>query len=145
MAMAIVHFYEKPGCINNTQQKQMLINAGHLLIVHDLLQYPWAENRQRLRSFFADLPVAAWFNRSAPAIKNGDIDPATASEEQAIEWMVADPLLIRRPLIEVGGVRRSGFDAENIDAWLGLAESKEKLNVDLETCPKVQQKQACRS
>lgn len=143
--MAIVHFYEKPGCINNTRQKQMLIRAGHLLIVHDLLQYPWADNRQRLRSFFADLPVAIWFNRSAPAIKNGEIDPEMASESQAIDWMVADPLLIRRPLLEAEGVRRVGFDTDNIDAWLGLTESRTNQSVDLETCPKLQQKQACQS
>jgi nitrogenase-associated protein len=143
--MAIVHFYEKPGCINNTRQKQLLIRAGHLLIVHDLLQYPWADNRQRLRAFFADLPVASWFNRSAPAIKNGEIDPEMASESQALDWMVADPLLIRRPLLEAEGVRRVGFDTDSIDAWLGLTESKINQSVDLETCPKLQQKQACQS
>jgi len=28
--------------------------------------------------------------------------------------------LIRRPLLEVAGVRRAGFDAAAIDAWIGL-------------------------
>ncbi|AEG00042.1 ArsC/Spx/MgsR family protein [Methylomonas methanica] len=141
--MAIVHFYEKPGCFNNTRQKQMLVAAGHLLIVHDLLQFPWADNRQRLRSFFADLPVPQWFNNSAPAIKSGEIDPSTVSETQAIEWMVANPILIRRPLLEVEGRRRVGFDVDNIDVWLGLAEAKPAASVDLETCPKLQHAQAC--
>jgi hypothetical protein len=27
--MATVHFYEKPGCINNTRQKKILAAAGH--------------------------------------------------------------------------------------------------------------------
>jgi nitrogenase-associated protein len=141
--MAIVHFYEKPGCVNNTRQKQLLIRAGHKLIVHNLLEYPWVDHRDQLRSFFADLPVAIWFNRSAPAIKNGELDPVTVSETQAIECMVADPLLIRRPLLEAEGVRRVGFDIDNIDAWLGLAESKSNECVDLETCPKIQQQQGC--
>ncbi|QPK61752.1 nitrogenase-associated protein [Methylomonas sp. LL1] len=140
--MAIIQFYEKPGCFNNTRQKQLLVAAGHLLVVHDLLRHPWAENRQRLRSFFGDLPVAEWFNRSAPAIKNGEINPETASETQAIEWMIADPILIRRPLMEVEGHRRAGFDAEQIEAWLGLAASSPIG--DLETCPKQHKQQACR-
>lgn len=142
--MAIVHFYEKPGCFNNARQKQLLVAAGHLLIVHDLLQFPWADNRQRLRSFFADLPVPQWFNPSAPTIKNGQLDPAGASEAQAIEWMVADPILIRRPLLEVDGKRCAGFDVGNIDAWLGLAEAKPNAGLDLETCPKPHPSQACR-
>lgn len=139
--MAIVHFYEKPGCFNNARQKQLLVKAGHLLIVHDLLRFPWAENRARLRSFFGDLPVVEWFNRSAPAIKNGDIKPEMVSERQAIDLMISDPLLIRRPLMEVEGRCRAGFDIETIDAWLGLqAETKDG---DLETCPKQHKKLAC--
>lgn len=142
--MAIVHFYEKPGCFNNSRQKQLLVAAGHLLIVHDLLQFPWAENRQHLRAFFADLPVPQWFNSSAPSIKMGEINPEIASESQAIEWMVADPLLIRRPLLEVDGRRRAGFDIDTIDSWLGLAEEKPNADADLETCPKVQHAKACK-
>lgn len=132
--MSIIHFYEKPGCINNARQKQLLTGAGHTLIVYDLLQQPWAEDRAKLRSFFGDMPVAGWFNRSAPAIKNGVIDPETVSERQAIELMVADPLLIRRPLLEADGRRRAGFDSEQIEAWLGLAV--DASTADLETCPK---------
>ena len=97
--MATIHFYEKPGCINNTRQKQLLSKAGHLLVVYDLLAQPWAENREKLRSFFGDMPVADWFNRSAPAIKNGEIDPESVSEQQAIDLMAANPLLSRRPLL----------------------------------------------
>lgn len=139
--MAIVHFYEKPGCFNNARQKQWLVKAGHLLIVHDLLKFPWAENRSRLRSFFGDLPVAEWFNRSAPAIKNGDIKPALISERQAIDLMICDPLLIRRPLLEVDGRCRAGFDTDTIDAWLGLQAGME--DGDLETCRKQHKQRAC--
>jgi nitrogenase-associated protein len=142
--MAIVHFYEKPGCFNNSRQKQLLVAAGHVLIVYDLLQFPWAENRQRLRAFFGELPVAQWFNPAAPAIKNGEIDPAAASESQAIDWMVANPLLIRRPLMEVEGRKRVGFDVDNIDAWLGLAADKPVSGANLEACPKTHQAQACK-
>ncbi|MGR8931954.1 MAG: ArsC/Spx/MgsR family protein [Gammaproteobacteria bacterium] len=141
--MATVHFYEKPGCFNNSRQKQLLVKAGHLLIVHDLLRFPWMANRQYLRSFFGNLPVADWFNRSAPAIKNGVIVPELLNEREAIDLMIADPLLIRRPLMEVDGRRRVGFDADKIDAWLGLSD--EAVKEDLETCPKQHKAQACQS
>lgn len=139
--MAIVHFYEKPGCLNNAKQKQVLSAAGHMLLVHDLLTEPWAADRTRLRSFFGNLPVCDWFNRSAPAIKNGHIRPESLNERQAIELMIADPLLIRRPLLEVDGRRQAGFDPQTIEVWLGL--SADNLQDDLETCPKQHKQQAC--
>ena len=140
--MATIHFYEKPGCLNNTRQKQLLRETGHLLVVYDLLQQNWAEEPEKLRSFFGDMPVADWFNRSAPAIKNGELMPETMSAEQAIQLMVATPLLIRRPLLEVDGRRRAGFDLEQIESWLGLASNQRAI--DLETCPKQQDKKGCK-
>ncbi len=139
--MATVHFYEKPGCVNNHRQKQLLQTAGHTLIVHNLLEHPWAENRAKLRAFFGELPVADWFNRSAPTIKNSSINPELLTERQAIELMIQDPLLIRRPLLEVDGRRRAGFELERIDAWLGLPA--ELPSSDLETCPKSSSEQSC--
>jgi nitrogenase-associated protein len=140
--MATIHFYEKPGCLNNTRQKQMLREAGHLLVVYDLLQQTWADDPAKLRSFFGDTPVADWFNRSAPAIKNGEITPEAVSEEHAIELMIAMPLLIRRPLLEVDGRRQAGFDPEKIEVWLGLPANPQ--GPDLETCPKQQDKKGCK-
>ena len=37
--------------------------------------------------------------------------------------MLADPLLIRRPLMESGGRREAGFQPERVAAWIGLAET----------------------
>lgn len=140
MAMATVHFYEKPGCLNNAKQKRLLVEAGHMLIVHDLLQQPRAENADMLRSFFGNLPVADWFNRAAPAVKSGEVVPEVLDEQQAIALMIAQPLLIRRPLMEVDGSRRVGFDADNIAAWLEVA-----VAADLENCLKQHQQLACGS
>jgi nitrogenase-associated protein len=139
--MAVVHFYEKPGCTGNKRQREILLDAGHIVFVHNLLQQPWSQEPDKLRSFFGNLPVAAWFNRSAPAIKNGEVVPETLDEKQAIALMVADPLLIRRPLLEADGSRRAGFDAGEIEAWLEVDVGGE----DLESCPKRARAPACGS
>jgi nitrogenase-associated protein len=130
--MAVVHFYEKPGCASNRRQRELLLEAGHIVFVHDLLQQPWSETPAKLRSFFAGLPVADWFNRSAPAIKNGDVLPEALDEAQAIALMISDPLLIRRPLLEVDGRRLAGFDAEAVTAWLEI----DARDQGLESCPR---------
>lgn len=116
--MSIVVFYEKPGCSGNARQKALLEAAGHTVVAKDLLRQPWL--RTKLRSFLEGLPVAQWFNRNAPQVKSGDVVPEDFDEATALALLQAEPLLIRRPLLEVNGVRRAGFDAAAIDAWIGL-------------------------
>ncbi|MBW4562359.1 MAG: nitrogenase-associated protein [Mojavia pulchra JT2-VF2] len=116
--MARVIFYEKPGCKGGTKQKVLLTAAGHEVVAHSLLTEPWTA--KRLRSFFGDRPVAEWFNRSAPRVKSGEVVPENINADTALSLMLQDPLLIRRPLIQVGDRREVGFDVEKLDAWIGL-------------------------
>lgn len=118
--MTSIVFYEKPGCAGNRRQKQLLQAAGFELQVRDLLAEPW--RREQLRAFFADRPVAEWFNPAAPAVKSGAVDPQALDAEQALELMLAQPLLIRRPLISSGSLRMAGFDAAALDALLPEAQ-----------------------
>lgn len=115
--MATVVFYEKPGCGTNARQKLMLANAGHELVVKSLLTEPWT--RDRLAAFFGDTAVASWFNPAAPAVKSGAVDPAAMEAEAALRLMLEQPILIRRPLVEVAEARCAGFDREPVLSLLG--------------------------
>ncbi len=128
--MSRILFYEKPGCINNSRQKALLTAAGHQVIAHSLLTEAWTA--ERLRPFFGDRPIAEWFNRTAPTVKSGEVIPEAMDEASALAAMVANPLLIRRPLMQVGDRYHVGFDLEEIDAWLGLVSDRSQ---DLQTCP----------
>ncbi|BCL36567.1 ArsC/Spx/MgsR family protein [Nostoc sp. MS1] len=116
--MARVIFYGKPGCKGGTRQKVLLTAAGHEVITYNLLTEPWTV--ERLRSFFGDRPVKEWFNLSAPQVKSGEVLPEQMDEQTALFLMLKEPLLIRRPLLQVGDRREVGFDVESIDAWIGL-------------------------
>jgi nitrogenase-associated protein len=129
--MATVIFYEKPGCAGNARQKRLLIDAGHEVEPRNLLTEPWTA--QSLRPFFGDRPVADWFNKAAPAVKSGEIDPGSFDEDSALEALIATPLLIRRPLMQVGDRRETGFEPALVEAWIGLAEPVEGL---IEGCPR---------
>lgn len=128
--MSELIFYEKPGCVNNTKQKALLRNAGHEVEARSLLTHPWST--ETLRPFFGARPVSEWFNRSAPRVKCGEIVPETMDEVSALQAMLADPLLIRRPLIQLGQRREAGFDAE-VERWLGVSSRAD----DLENCPRM--------
>ena len=118
--MTHITFFEKPGCGGNAKQKALLRAAQHTLEVRDLLQWPWTA--ESLLPFFAELPVAQWFNRAAPRIKSGAVVPEALDADTALALLLAEPLLIRRPLMQRtdNGARHVGFDTAAVDAWVGL-------------------------
>ena len=120
--MAEILFWEKPGCAGNARQKARLVASGHRLEVRSLLAEPWTA--ARLAGFFEGLPVATWFNRSAPKVKSGAIVPEATTAEAALAAMLAEPLLIRRPLMESAGRRVVGFEEAVVDAWVGLVPTE---------------------
>lgn len=121
--MAIVTFYEKPGCKGNLRQKTLLAAAGHTVQAKSLKSEAWTADR--LLAFLGKLPVSAWFNQAAPTVKSGEIVPENLGFEDALHLLLENPLLIRRPLMEIGEERQVGFDIAAVDAWIGLK------NVDL--------------
>ncbi|MBB1074934.1 hypothetical protein HUU62_10995 [Rhodoferax sp. 4810] len=118
--MAHILFFEKPGCGGNAVQKARLLAAKHTLEVKNLLTWPWTKDS--LLSFLAPLPVPDWFNRAAPAVKSGEVEPEQLGTDDALALLLAQPLLIRRPLMAVGESRMVGFDTALVHAWVGLGE-----------------------
>jgi nitrogenase-associated protein len=126
--LARVTFYEKPGCGTNARQKRMLEAAGHEIVTKNLLTESWTA--ERLRGFFGVMPVASWFNSAAPRVKSGEIDPMNVAAPAALALMLAEPLLIRRPLIEVETQRCAGFE----DALVTLLLGGGNVNQDVLGC-----------
>lgn len=142
--MSEVLFFEKPGCVGNSRQKALLASLGHRLDVRSILSEPWTA--ERLRPFFCSRPVADWFNPTAPRVRDGEVDPETLDESQALALMTADPLLIRRPLIEVDvegaevPLRGCGFAPGPLLDALGV---KLGADEDLQSCAKGGDAPAC--
>lgn len=131
--MATITFFEKPGCAGNKQQKALLQAAGHTIEARSLLAEPWTA--ERLADFLGPLPVDEWFNRSAPRVRDGEIIPKRLSIDEAMALLLEEPLLIRRPLMEVGDTRMVGFDTFAVDAWIGL-DPVDASTGNLEGCAK---------
>jgi predicted DNA-binding transcriptional regulator AlpA len=95
------------------------VASGHQLVVRDLRGQFWSN--VRLLEFLADLPVAAVVQPGRAGDQGGD--PSCPSNSMSgAHWRCCGtiPLLIRRPLLQVGEERRVGFDVAAIDAWIGL-------------------------
>lgn len=124
--MAEVIFYGLAGCTANARQKLQLQAAGHTLVERDLASEPLTP--ETLRSFFEDRPVEDWFNRRAAAVKAGQVKPDELDEAAALNTLLAERDLIRRPLIQVGEERKAGFDPNALHAWIGLSPSAESCD-----------------
>jgi nitrogenase-associated protein len=106
----------------------MLEAAGHTVMARDLLAEAWTA--ESLRGFFGVTPVASWFNRAAPRLKSGEIDPEKIDAAAALALMLDDHILIRRPLVDVEGQKCAGFDREPVTSLLGGHEPQK----DVEAC-----------
>ena len=113
----IVIFYEKPGCATNTKQKQILRDAGCMVIARSLLEH--GMNAEELYAFLEGRGVAEWFNPNAPKVKSGEIDPAQFDEASALKLLMMEPILIRRPLLVIDSRKICGFDQQQVEALLG--------------------------
>jgi nitrogenase-associated protein len=125
--LKLVVFYEKPFCAANAKQKQILRSSGCTLIERNLLEH--GLETDELRSFMGDKKVVDWFNPAAPAIKNGELIPSELDEVSAMELLMSNPILIRRPLMMIGSEKLCGFDsikvAEVLDRYV---EEMPKIN-----------------
>lgn len=135
--MSVVVFYEKPGCSGNARQRALLEASGHTVVAKNILNTSWT--RMQLLAFLKLLPISQWFNRNAPMVKRGEINPEDFDESDAatvLSLLQANPILLRRPLLEVDGVCRVGFEVAAIHDWIGLSTAAEsgELNVDQEAC-----------
>ena len=131
--MKTILFYEKPGCVNNARQKQLLQEAGYQVDARNLLAEVWTA--ERLTPFFGSLPVADWFNRSAPQVKDGLVIPELLDAGQAMQLLLMEPLLIRRPLMQIGEQRLIGFETDQVNQALAISWSENETG-ELERCPR---------
>ncbi|BCS54167.1 ArsC/Spx/MgsR family protein [Geobacter sp. SVR] len=130
--MSHVIFFTKPGCLTGLKQIETLKEAGHTVEVRNILEHPWTADE--LLSYFGELQFKQWFNKNAPRIKTGEVNPDEYDRESALAAMLQDHLLIRRPLLQVGVRRKCGFDLDEINSWIGVTPAALERHDDLQSC-----------
>jgi hypothetical protein len=73
-------------------------------------------------------------------VKDGTVDIHAVDEEQALTLMLAEPMLIRRPLMRFGDLRQAGFVPGPVLDALGVSLDPEK---DLQSCPMPEPSSKC--
>jgi nitrogenase-associated protein len=124
-----VVFYEKPNCAGNAKQKKLLTLNGISFETRSILDTPW--NSDILNSFFKDLEIKDIINPFAPKIKNNELDISNISKDELLKLMIQEPILIKRPLLEIGETKICGFDIEKINQTIGTTICE---NVKISLC-----------
>lgn len=117
-------FYEKTGCSGNAKQKELLQNHNIFFTVKSLLDTKWTF--ENLSEFFKGLEVIDMFNPFAPQIRNEEINILTIKKDEAIKLMIKEPILIKRPLLDINGVKLCGFNIVQINKLLNVNISTDK-------------------
>ena len=120
-------FYEKTGCSGNAKQKELLKSHNISFSVKSLLDTLWT--KETLSEFFKGLEIKDIFNPFAPQIRDKEIDISKLSKDEAINLMIKNPILIKRPLLDINGIKVCGFDIEKINELLNTnIDTNKKLN-----------------
>jgi len=124
-----VVFYEKTGCAGNKRQQKLLTIHGISFETRSLLDTYW--DKETLSEFFNGIKKDDIINKFAPKIKSGEINIEKLSKVELIDMMCKEPILIKRPLLEIGDNKICGFDIENINRLLNSNICEE---VKISTC-----------
>ena len=84
------------------------------MVKHDLAKDP--PSRELLEQLVDESRLDDFLNKRSPAYKERNLGERKLTKKQAIDLMMEDPNLIRRPIV-LSGPKRAifGFDAEGYD------------------------------
>ena len=109
--------YTKAGCTSCLKARQFLLSRGVAYTERDIFKHPL--NEPELRAIVAQQPVSSVFSHRSPSVKALGLADQALGEEEMLRHMLAEPRLIRRPLLVAGETVVVGFDPEALADVLG--------------------------
>ncbi|MEE9430455.1 MAG: Spx/MgsR family RNA polymerase-binding regulatory protein [Melioribacteraceae bacterium] len=109
-----VNVYEKPTCTTCRKTVKMLSEMG---IEFDKINYyiePFTKNKLKTLLKKMDMKPSELIRKSEVAYKELDVKNNTYTEAQFLDFMIADPNLVQRPIVEKGNKAALGRPIENI-------------------------------
>lgn len=138
--MAHIIFYTKPGCAGGARQKALLKASDHTVEERSILHTTWTPDT--LKPYLEGLEIKEWYNKNAPAVKQGTVIPGVLSEKETLELLCSDPILIKRPLMKIEDQLIAGFDLESLGKIIELRDVPDE---DLTECQKHSKSNPCKS
>lgn len=138
--MSNIIFYTKPGCKGGQRQKELLLSSGHTVEERSIFDKTWTP--ESLKPYLVKLKIEDWYNKNAPDVKAGTVIPGALSMEDTLKLLCSNPILIKRPLMEINNQLIAGFDVEFLKE---IIELKNIPNEDLTKCKMGSSNKTCDS
>jgi len=90
-----------------------LEGKGIELVKHDLAKEP--PSRELLERLIDETHLEDFINKRSPAFKERDLDISKLTKKQAIDLMMEEPNLIKRPLVLRGREAVFGWKPDELD------------------------------
>ena len=91
-----------------------LSHKGILLDERDFFSQRF--NEEELRALIGGLPVADYFSFNSPSFKKLGLSREDLSDGQLLRMMIAEPRMVRRPLIQIGDDLIVGTDRRAMES-----------------------------
>lgn len=115
--MGVLTVYDKKTCGTCQKAKAFLDELNVPYVVVDIVSSP--PSREMLEELVDENDVKASLNSRSTMYKEKNLGQSLPNKAQAIEWMLEDPNLIKRPVIETEeGELYQGFDAVSLSQFL---------------------------
>ncbi len=108
--MAKITFYWKPRCPTCEKSKAYLEKLGHELDLRDVEEYP--PPRSLLETHIDAKDVKRFLNVRAKTYRDHGLKDDPPTKKGAIELMMKDPNLIKRPIAVRGKLAVFGYDED---------------------------------
>lgn len=103
--------YGIPNCDTVKKARSFLADQGHAVSFHDFRKDGLSEDM--LRRWLAAVPMDKLLNKRGTSWRKlSDADKANEAEAHLVALMLANPTLIKRPVIDHDGVVTVGFTDE---------------------------------
>jgi Spx/MgsR family transcriptional regulator len=106
--------YLKPSWTSCRKAVAHLEGKGIELVKHDLAKEP--PSRELLERLIDESHLEDFINQRSPAFKERNLDVSKLTKKRAIDLMMEEPNLIRRPLLLSGKQTVFGYDADAYDS-----------------------------
>jgi arsenate reductase len=104
-----LHLYGIPNCDTVKKARAWLVARGSAHVFHDYKKE--GVDPARLRAWVDELGWEKVLNRAGTTFRKlPDADKTDLDADKAIALMLAQPSMIKRPLLDLGGERLIGFD-----------------------------------
>ena len=109
-----MQIFHNPRCSKSRQTLQLIVDAAQEIEVIEYLENPPTAEQLRNVVALLDLTARDLVREGEVVFRDLDVDLSALSDDAVIELIVANPILLQRPIVVGNGIAIIGRPPENV-------------------------------